>query len=145
MVISFDLDDTLIPGTRSFKTEDRNLFQRFAGIEEIRKGTIGLFKDLRSRGHSVYIYTTSFRSSFKLQLTFYSYGIPVDKVINQQLHDLILRENKNRSSKYPPAFGIDLHIDDSPGLQIEGHRYNFRTIIMGENDPGWTITILRDL
>ncbi|HYF68985.1 MAG TPA: HAD family hydrolase [Ohtaekwangia sp.] len=143
MIISFDLDDTLIPGTKQFDTEQQNLIQKLTGIEKIRKGTIGLFKELRSRGHSIYIYTTSLRPTFKANLTFRSYGIPVDRIINQQCHDRELKENKTRCSKFPPAFGIDIHVDDSPGLKIEGERFNFRTIIISEGDLTWTDKVLK--
>jgi FMN phosphatase YigB (HAD superfamily) len=119
MIISFDLDDTLIPGTKSFETEDQNLIQKLTGMERIRKGTIELFNELRSRQHHIYIYTTSFRPTLKIKLTFLSYGIPVDRVINQQCHDRELKENKTRCSKFPPAFGIDIHVDDSPGLKLK--------------------------
>jgi hypothetical protein len=142
MTISFDLDDTLIPGTKIFATEDQNRIQKLAGIERLRKGTIKLFKELRSRGHNIYIYTTSFRPTLKAKLTFLSYGIPVDRVINQRCHDKELKENKTRCSKFPPAFGIDIHVDDSPGLEIEGEKFNFRTIIIDEKDLTWTDKIL---
>ena len=145
MIISFDLDDTLIPGTKTFDTEKQNLIQKLTGIEKIRMGTIELFKELRSRGHNIYIYTTSFRPILKAKLTFLSYGIPVDKVINQQCHDRELKENKTRCSKFPPAFGIDIHIDDSPGLKIEGDKFNFRTIIIEEKDLTWTDKILNSV
>jgi len=145
MIISFDLDDTLIPGTKTFGTEKQTFIQRLTGLEKIRYGTVHLFRELRSNGHSIYIYTTSFRPAARTRLTFYLYGIPVDKVINQQLHDRELRENKTRTSKYPPAFGIDVHVDDSPGLRIEGERFDFRTIIVDENDKDWTRTVLRSL
>jgi hypothetical protein len=143
MTISFDLDDTLIPGTKIFETEERNLVQKLIGIERIRKGTIELFKELSVRGHKIYIYTTSFRPELKTKLTFLSYGIPVDRVINQQRHDKELKNNKARCSKFPPAFGIDIHVDDSPGLKMEGEKFKFRTIIIEENNLNWTQTILR--
>jgi len=145
MTISFDLDDTLIPGTKRFETEKQTIVHRLLGIEEIRLGTIDLFKSLRDKGHVIYIYTTSFRSATKIKLTFFSYGIPVDTAINQQLHDKELKENKNRTSKYPPAFDIDVHVDDSPGLRIEGDRFNFKTIIVDEHDKDWGQTILKSL
>lgn len=145
MTISFDLDDTLIPGTKRFETEKQTIIQKLLGVEEIRLGTIELFKSLRNKGHVIYIYTTSFRSATKIKLTFFSYGIPVDTAINQQRHDKELRENKNRTSKYPPAFNIDVHIDDSPGLKIEGERFNFKTIIVDEKDRNWGRTILENL
>jgi hypothetical protein len=143
MIISFDLDDTIIPGTKTFATEEQNLIQKLTGIEQIRKGTIELFKELRSRGHNIFIYTTSFRPTLKVKLTFLSYGIQVDRVINQQCHDRELKENRTRCSKFPPAFRIDVHVDDSPGLKIEGDKFNFRTIIIEENDVTWIHKVLR--
>jgi hypothetical protein len=80
-----------------------------------------------------------------IRLTFYSYGIPVDTAINQQRHDKQLKENKTQISKFPPAFNIDVHVDDSPGLRIEGERFSFKTIIIDENDKNWGETILKSL
>ena len=145
MTISFDLDDTLIPGTKRFDTEKQTVVHRLLGLEKIRLGTIDLFKELRSKGYRIYIYTTSFRSVIKIKLMFYSYGIPVDTVINQQQHDRRLKESRIRTSKYPPAFGIDIHVDDSPGLRIEGEKFNFRTIIIDEGDKNWSRTIFENL
>lgn len=62
MIITFDLDVTLIPGTKQFETEKQNIFQQLTGQEKIRLGTLILFKELRKRGHSICIYTTSLRS-----------------------------------------------------------------------------------
>lgn len=115
------------------------------GVEKIRLGTTSLFKELRNQQHQIYIYTTSFRSPTKVKLMFYTYGIPVDRVINQRRHDDHLKENKTRSSKYPPAFNIDLHVDDSPGLLIEGERFNFKAVVISENDSSWATTILRSV
>ncbi|HEY5919637.1 MAG TPA: HAD family hydrolase, partial [Chryseolinea sp.] len=81
MVISFDLDDTLFSSAHVFDTEDQYLLQRLTGVEKIRKGAVGLFKELRTQGHSIYIYTTSFRSELNVKLTFMSYGVAVDRVI----------------------------------------------------------------
>jgi FMN phosphatase YigB (HAD superfamily) len=145
MTISFDLDDTLIPGTKRFETEKQTIAHRLFGLENIRLGTIELFKELRGNGHRIYIYTTSFRSTAKIKLTFFLYGIPVDIAINQQLHDRQLKENKTRTSKFQPAFDIDVHVDDSPGLRIEGERFNFKTIIVDEHDKNWGQTILKSL
>jgi FMN phosphatase YigB (HAD superfamily) len=145
MIISFDLDDTLVPGTKRFETENQNFFQRLTRIEKIRLGTVNLFKELRAKRHNIYIYTTSFRPITKIKLTFYSYGIPVDNVINQQKHDRELKANRTTPSKYPPAFGIDVHVDDSAGLRTEGERFNFRTIIVDENDRDWGRTIINNL
>ena len=145
MTISFDLDDTLIPGSKRFETEKQTIIHRSLRLERIRLGTVDLFKELRNKGHRIYIYTTSFRSTIKIRLTFYCYGIPVDAAINQKRLDRQLGENKTRTSKFPPAFNIDVHVDDSPGLRIEGERFNFKTIIIDEHDKKWGKTILKSL
>ena len=145
MTISFDLDDTLIPGRKTFETETRNVMQRLMGIGKIRKGSIELFKNLRSDGHSIYIYTTSLRSTVSVKITFLCYGIPVDKVINQQCHDEQLKGHKRICSKFPPAFGIDIHVDDSPGVEIEGNKFKFKTVIVGESDLNWTEKVIKSV
>jgi hypothetical protein len=143
MVISFDLDDTLIPGRKKFETEKRSVFQKLCGIEPIRSGTIALINTLRKQGHFIYIYTTSLRSERRIWLTFYSYGIKLNGVINQKKHEKTLKNQSSLYSKYPPAFKIDIHIDDSAGVEIEGNRYNFKTIIIREDNKNWTNDILR--
>mgnify|MGYP006151505095 CR=1 FL=1 len=49
MTISFDLDDTLIPTTFKFDVEEQNFLQRVFKIENIRKGSLELFKELEKR------------------------------------------------------------------------------------------------
>jgi hypothetical protein len=142
MIISFDLDDLLIPGVKIFSTERKNLIQKFLGIEAIRLGTVELFRNLQGAGHHIYIYTTSFRSPMRIRVMFLFYQISVKKIINQRLHNEVLREQRNRTSKYPPAFNIDIHIDDSLGVKIEGERYNFATVIIDENYNAWQETVL---
>ncbi len=143
MIISFDLDDLLIPSMRSFPTEPQNMMQRILGMEKLRLGTIKLFKELRSKGHHIFIYTTSFRSPIKVKLSFRSNGVPIDKVINQKVHKMKCAHHN--CSKYPPAFGIDVHVDDSPGVGIEGDRYNFRTIIVRPDDVSWVDQVLLEV
>lgn len=134
MTISFDLDDTLIPSTRLFATERQSLLQRIFRTEKLRRGTIELAKALRGRGHKIYIYTTSYRSTYRIWWTFFSHGIKVDKIINQQIHSKVLGIQSKDYSKYPPAFSIDVHVDDSNGVQIEGERHHFKTIIVTDDD-----------
>jgi len=60
-------------------------------------------------------------------------------------HSLKIKETFSRQikpSKYPTAFNIDIHIDDSKGIEIEGEKYNFQTIIIDENMINWTSVIL---
>jgi hypothetical protein len=73
---------------------------------------------------------------------FLSYGVPVDFVINQYLHEKIIRKNV---SKFPPEFDIDVHIDDSLGVEMEGKKFGFKTIIVSANDENWVNKILEKI
>ncbi|MFB9862238.1 HAD family hydrolase [Rufibacter immobilis] len=137
MTISFDLDDTLISGTKRFPTQQQNLFQRVLGIEKIRQGTVPLMKRLKAEGHQVFIYTTSFHSASYIRWMFLTYGIWLDGIINQRRHDRTLAAEANNFSKYPPAFGIDLHVDDSKGVEMEGQRFGFLTLVVSEEEKQW--------
>ena len=55
--------------------------------------------------------------------------------MNQQRHD---REVRARCTKHPPSFGIDLLIDDSEGVRIEGERHDFRVLVVAPEDVQWT-------
>ncbi|GAB2687112.1 hypothetical protein GCM10027037_06590 [Mucilaginibacter koreensis] len=50
-----------------------------------------------------------------------------------------------QSSKYPLAFNIDLHVDDSKGVEMEGQRYGFCTVIVDEQQAEWGNFILSSL
>jgi FMN phosphatase YigB (HAD superfamily) len=145
MTISFDLDDTLIPGTKRFDTDRKSTLHKILGLEPLRMGTPNLIKSLQAKGHKIYIYTTSFRSTRRIWWTFFLYGIKLDGIINQQVHDRALKEKAKNYSKYPPIFNIDIHIDDSKGVEMEGHRHNFKTIIVTETDLAWTDSILTNI
>lgn len=142
MKISFDLDDTLIPSSKGdFPTENRNLIQRILGIEFIRKETRQLFNELKSAGHQVGVYTTSFRSPFKIKFQFLTYGIKTDFIVNQTINAKRLRELNISSSKYPPAYNIDLQIDDLRGVGMEGDKFGFETVIISKTSSNWTEVI----
>ncbi|QYS87470.1 HAD family hydrolase [Flavobacterium oreochromis] len=142
MTISFDLDDTLIPTTFRFDVEKQNFLQRVFKIEKIRKGSIKLFKELEKRHIKVNIYTTSYRSKSRIKIMFMSYGIKVHKIINQQEHNKYV---KIQSSKFPPIFNIDIHIDDSTGVKLEGEKYNFKTIIIDKENNNWVCEIFKSI
>ena len=142
MNISFDLDDLLINGVKRFEVEKTGLLHVMLTSEHLRLGIIGLFKTLRASGHHIYIYTTSLRSPVKIRLLFWAHGLSIDKVINKALHDQTIRNPAVSCSKYPPMFGIDLHIDDSEGVAMEAEKFGFRVLIIGENDSQWTETVL---
>jgi hypothetical protein len=142
MKISFDLDDTIIPGSKIFETEQQTLFQKLLGLESIRKGTIELFNELKRRNHTVGIYTTSFRSCVRIKLLFLLNGFSPDFIINQKRHLQKLNKSNIQCSKYPLAFNIDLHVDDSKGVEIEGRQHGFQTLIIDEHQPEWVNRVL---
>ena len=139
MKISFDLDYTLIaPDKTTFPTEKRHIFQRIAGVERIRYRTGELFKHLKEQGHQVGIYTTSYRPIIKLRFHLLTYGIKPDFIITEKENRKALAKIQMNSSKYPPAFNIDLHVDDSLGVEREGQIYNFATIIVKQDAIHWS-------
>ncbi len=141
MRISFDLDSTLIPNGNEFKIEKLNRIAKKFGVEELRIGTRELFENLKKEGHEISIYTTSFRTKYKIRLTLYYYGIKVRRIVNQTENEKVLKKLRVNSSKYPPAFNFDLHIDDLKGVGIESERLNFKSIIVNPNDENWIDTI----
>lgn len=137
MNISFDLDSTLIPNGKEFETENRNGIAKLFGIEEMRKGTRELISDLQNQGHKVHIYTTSYRTKRKIRLTLKYYGIKVSRIVNEKENRKVLKSRNINSSKFPPAFDFDLHIDDLKGVGIESERFNFKAIIVEPTDKNW--------
>lgn len=147
MRISFDLDDTLICDRRYICCEPDRVpfFLKFWIDEPLRLGTRQLIEELKQCGCEIYIYTTSYRSPCLVSLWLLCYGINVKKVINQKVHNSFLSRNGmyyNSPSKNPPAFGIDLHIDDSEGVRLEGEKYGFEVVVISPEDINWTQKVM---
>jgi hypothetical protein len=83
--------------------------------EPLRLGTRNLLRELRERGHEVWIYTTSARSTKWIQWWFWFRSIHIGDVVNGPRHDRCFGEG-SLPSKRPYAFQIHLHIDDSWGV-----------------------------
>lgn len=144
MKISFDLDDTLIPANENeFPTEGRTLIQEIFGVELIRKDTVKLLNQLKAQGHTIGVYTTSYRSKSKIWFQFYSYGFSLDFIINEKMNRTAISKVKIYSTKYPPIFDIDVHIDDSEGVKIESEKYQFNVIIIKKDDVNWFSKLLK--
>lgn len=110
--------------TIDFPLEDsRNPLAFLLGVEQLRAGIVDLCRYCQRRQWEVWVYTTSYRSGWHIRKLFWHYSIQLDGIVNQQRHD---REVTMRSTKYPPQFSIDLLIDDSEGVRMEGERHNFR-------------------
>lgn len=147
MRISFDLDDTLICYQPETPSEPLPPWYRrfFAPKEPLRKGSRLLIQRLGEMGWDIWVYTTSNRHPPAVRRWLWSYGIKVSGVINQQIHSHYLHNKKSsflRPSKNPRVFGIDLHVDNSLGVQIEGEQYGFPVIVVSPEDDAWDEKIL---
>lgn len=145
MNISFDLDNTLIPNSDEFETENRGFLAKLIGIEKIRKGTSELIYELQSDNHKIHIYTTSFRSKLRIKFMFKYYGIKVDRIVNQKENRRVLKSLHIKSSKFPPVFNFDVHIDDMDGVKIESEIFNFNVIIVKPTNVNWSSLILESI
>ena len=146
MRISFDIDDTLVLHGLDVASDPRR-FPAFICCwfgEPLRAGTCSLMRELRHRGCSVCIYTSSGRTSFDIRLWLFLHGIRIDGVINDERHrrELAGRRFSRLPSKYPPAFEIDLHVDDSEGVRMEGDEHGFRVVVVSPKDENWTQKVL---
>lgn len=146
MRISFDVDDTLVLHGINAMPE-RGRFPAFVCRllgEPLRRGTCSLLNELRRDGCSIWIYTSSGRTPLNIRFWLFLYGIHVDGVVNDERHrrELAKRNFPRLPSKYPPAFGIDLHVDDSGGVQMEGDEHGFRVVVVSPDDEHWTEKIL---
>ncbi|WDY55818.1 hypothetical protein [Pseudomonas sp. PSKL.D1] len=144
--ISFDIDDTLACQAEHSAVEPGKLpacVHRWLG-EPLRIGTRELIRDLRRRGCSIWIYTSSGRTPSYIRRWLLLYGIHVDGVVNSDRHQhaLTARGFTNAPSKLPSAFGIDLHIDDSEGVRMEGIDHGFRVLTVCPKDEDWARKVL---
>ena len=100
MRIAFDLDDTLLATTHDFPIEMpiKKIWFYFFKYEPLRKGTIKLFSHCKNLNHEIWIYTTSFRNPIYIKRLFWLYGIQLDGIINQDIHNQKVKQN---ISKYP--------------------------------------------
>ncbi|WP_234424350.1 hypothetical protein [Aquimarina sp. Aq107] len=106
-------------------------------MKKYGKGTAEIISDLQREGHKIHIYTTSFRTKGKVRRTLKYYGIKVNRIVNQTENQKVLKSRNINSSKFPPAFDFDLHIDDLKGVGIESERFNFKAIIIEPTDKNW--------
>jgi hypothetical protein len=112
--------------------------------EPLRRDTCSLIRQLRQRGCSIWIYTSSLRTPFQIRLWLLLRGVRIDGIINDERHrrELAGRRFSRLPSKYPPAFGIDLHVDDSEGVRMEGDMHGFRVVVVRPDDERWTQRVL---
>jgi len=144
MRVAFDLDNTLIRNDFDFPlaVARRPFFQKLLQTELLRQGVEELFTFCQQQKWEVWIYTTSYRSPFYIHKMLWVYGLRLDGIINQTRHTKHVRV---RSTKHPPTFGIDVLIDDSKGVELEGQRFNFSVIQIDPEDADWVTSIRTQL
>ncbi|MEM1182209.1 MAG: hypothetical protein AAGM22_27925 [Acidobacteriota bacterium] len=142
--LAFDLDDTLIlPGLAGSESQDCPWLTRLLFGQSLRPGTVQLLRRLGSAGHDLWIYTTSYRSPWRIATAFRAAGIRLGSVVNQTRHERTLASllHPPAASKFPPAFGIDLLVDDSLGVEQEGKRFGFEVCRVDPADPFWVESV----
>ncbi|OJJ20003.1 hypothetical protein BKI52_16135 [marine bacterium AO1-C] len=142
--IAFDLDDTLLSPINEFPYEvfPPPRLIKLLGFEPLRIATKNLFKNLKANEIEVWIYTSSFRNKFYIKQLFWLYGIRLDGIINGAIHKQRLKNMQDKPSKFPPAFGIDLLVDNSEGVKMEGQKYRFNVIHIKPQDQLWNQKVI---
>ncbi|RSK35515.1 hypothetical protein [Hymenobacter metallilatus] len=142
MRLAFDLDNTLIRNNYAFPLAKPYwpLLARLFSNEGLRQGIREVVAFCREQGWEVWVYTTSYRSKWHIRRLFWLHGIRLDGVVNQQRHDRYVRV---RCTKHPPTFGIELLVDDSEGVRLEGERHGFRVLVVRPDDERWTEALKR--
>ncbi|AHJ98774.1 hypothetical protein [Hymenobacter swuensis] len=140
MRIAFDLDNTLIRNNYPFPLEQPRwpLLARVLGGEGLRQGIVQAASFCRAQDWEVWVYTTSYRSTWHIRRLFWLHGIWLDGVVNQQRHN---REVQARCTKHPPTFRIDLLVDDSEGVRLEGERHGFRVVVISPGYLDWVAAV----
>jgi hypothetical protein len=140
MRVSFDLDDTLVCGNTVPTEQFVPLWARRRYPEGVRRGCRELMRSLVERGCRIWVYTSSRRSPRYVRAWFRSMGIRLEGVVTLCRHEEVV--GHRGPSKYPPAFGIGLHVDDSHGVGLEGSMHGFRVVVVDPHDESWTSRVL---
>ncbi len=135
MVISFDLDGTLLCGAVS-DLVDPELAPLVSpsGVREdrLRRGAASLLRGLAAEGHIIWIYTESFRGRTPMLEWFAGLEIPIAGMVNRALHESAWQEQGIPAvcpRKCPPWFGIDVHVDNDPEVAREGVELGYHVIL----------------
>ena len=138
--VSFDIDDTLVCGAQVPSEQHVPFLYRRRYPEPLRHGSRKLMRSLEQRGCRLWLYTSSGRAPGCLHGWFRAIGIRLEGVINQDRHQQVA--GRRGPSKFPPAFGIGLHIDDSEGVAMEAQAHRFHVVVVSPHDERWTEHVL---
>lgn len=144
MRIAFDLDGTLVKEAEDLPLEI--VANKHLSGECLRAGVCRLFQQLLQASHELWVYTISFRSKEQITRLFQKYNLELQGIINYTVHTNTYPDFKNvfrGLHKYPPAFKIDLLVDNLPAIAKEGIEYNFDVIIIRPEDDQWIEKVLR--
>jgi len=148
--IAFDLDDTLVRCGKRFPTRAPSGAKRVLCSELLRRGAGELLRELKSAGHEIGVYTSSDRSRARVWLNFWSYGVSLGHVVNKTVHDAWWNslDAQRRAQlapclKFPPAFGIDLLVDDSEAVASRGDALGYEVVLVDPDDDNWCARVLR--
>lgn len=145
MRISFDLDDTVICHQPEIVNEPNRvpLWLRWWLNEPLRYGTTTLFQQLRLEGHSIGVYTTSYRSKHYIRSLFRCYQLSLDFIITQHDHEKKFKDRLDKvASKMPQCYGIDFHVDDDKALMSNAANFGYHMVRVKEADPSYAQTVL---
>lgn len=143
--ISFDLDEVLFVSPNTHKTEKELPFPLNKIFRErLRLGTPKLINELRARGYSIWVYTSSYRTTGYIKWLFRCYGVKFDEIVNAQRHLREVQGNKREilPQKLPNKYRISLHIDDEEVVATYGKAYGFDVFKLNAQDDNWAEKIL---
>ncbi len=84
------------------------------------------------------------RDEFYLRGCFLSFGVWLGGVVNWHRHNALLRAGHiPNCSKYPPAFNIDLLVNDADGVALEGKQHGFVVLLIDPADREWAAHVRR--
>lgn len=144
MRVAFDWDDTLVPTTRAFPAlEPRGHLARALRAEPLRAGAVDLWRWLRAGDHEVWVYTFSPRWPASIRRTLWCHGLAPADVVNGPRHRAALADRPALAhlTKYPPAWEIDLLVEDSAVVAAEGAALGFDVVLTLPDDPHWSAAV----
>ncbi|UZR96779.1 hypothetical protein [Chondrinema litorale] len=151
MRIAIDLDGTLVRGNYPFPLEKvaQEYEDIFLSRECLRAGICELYSYIKESNYEFWIYTFSFRKIEEIECLFKKYNVQLDGIINYMIHkgriSEIDLEELRWIQKYPPAFGIDLLVDDLEEVKLDGDRLKFEVLLLKEKDLHWVEKVIDKL